>query len=147
MQEPVEVLCGAPHFLQAPCPQTCTKENLLPLGLQVQIQVSIVYVCVCVRVCVCMRGTPHLLQATRTQSCTKENLPLSSDTGQCNMCMCVCVWSTTPSGYSPHILFVPKVKGPIVKEPSLNVNVKILGKIWCTTVLFDSPGDCMCVTL
>ena len=81
-----------------------------------------------------MCGTPHLLQAIRTQSCTKKNLlPLSSDTGQCNVCVCVCGAPHLP-GTAPIFYLVPKVKGPITKEPSLNVNVKILGKMWCTTV-------------
>ena len=70
MQEPVEVLRRAPYLLQAARPQTRTKENLLPLGLQVQIQVSVV----CVRACVYAWRPLYVLQAARPQTCTKENL-------------------------------------------------------------------------
>ena len=86
-------MCGAPYVLQAARPQTCTKENLLPLGLQVQIQVSVV----CVRACrVCM----YVWSTIRSSGCTPPNphqrkpsspgAP-SSDTGQCSVCSCVCV--------------------------------------------------------
>ena len=78
------------YVLQAARPQTCTKENLLPLGLQVQMQVSVVcaYVCVCVETPIRSSGcTPPNLHQRKPSS---PGAP-SSDTGQCSVCVRVCM--------------------------------------------------------
>ena len=110
----MEVLRGAPYVLQAARPQTCTKENLLPLGLQVQIQVSVVHV----------RACKYAWSTIRSSGCTPPNphqrkpsspgAP-SSDTGQCSVCACVCVCVETPirsSGCTPPNLHQIKPSSP-----------------------------------
>ena len=95
---------GTPHVLQATRPQTCTKENLLPLGLQVQIQVSVV----CVRACMYVWRHLYVLQTSRPQTCTKENLlplGLQVQIQVSVVCVraCMYAWGTilSSSGFTP----------------------------------------------